>query len=62
MKTSSYLDIIKGMIDWPLTYTKHRLSTAYGSHYIKYILLHPIRFCKDVYHYIEWCIMIDRHK
>ena len=48
------------MLNWPLPYIKHRLSTAYGSHYTKYILRHPIRFTKDLYHYIEWCIMIDR--
>jgi hypothetical protein len=60
MNSTLYIYIIIEMLNWPLPYIKHRLSTAYGSHYTKYILRHPIRFCKDLYHYIEWCIMIDR--
>ena len=61
MKTTSY-NIIKQITTWPLSYIQHRLSTAYGSHYTKYIIRHPIRFCKDLYNYIEWCIEIDRFR
>ena len=34
----------------------------YGSRYITYILLHPIRFIKDLNNYINWCIMMDKYK
>ena len=43
-------------------YINLRLYTMYGSNYIYYILLHPIRFIRDINRYIDWCLMIDRHR
>ena len=43
-------------------YLHLRLYTMYGSHYITYILLHPLKFIRDLNRYIEWCIMMDKYK
>jgi len=44
------------------SYIHLRLYTMYGSRYYIYILLHPIRFIRDFNRYINWCIMMDKHK
>ena len=43
-------------------YMDLRLYTMYGSHYKSYILLHPLLFIRDINNYIEWCIMMDKHR
>jgi hypothetical protein len=43
-------------------YIHLRLYTMYGYRYITYILLHPLRFIKDLNNYINWCIMMDKYK
>jgi hypothetical protein len=43
-------------------YIDLRLYTMYGAHYTKYILLNPILFIRDLSHYLDWCIEIDKLK
>ena len=57
------LTILKQMSKWmTFKYMDLRLYTMYGSHYITYILLHPLKFIRDLNRYIEWCIMMDKYK
>lgn len=62
--SKSKLKVIYHMSKWLLhpSYIDLRLYTMYGVHYITYILLHPINFIKDFNRYINWCIMMDKHK
>ena len=51
------------MLSWMTPkYVDLRLYTMYGSSYKSYILLHPLLFIRDINRYIEWCIMMDKHK
>jgi hypothetical protein len=64
MVVKDKLKIIMQLVSWlkhPI-YIIHRLSTMYGTKYYYYILLHPIRFIRDINRYIDWCNMIDRHR
>ena len=55
--------ILMQMTTWMTPkYVNLRLYTMYGSRYIVYILCHPIRFIRDINNYINWCIMMDRHR
>ena len=55
--------ILMQMTTWMTPkYINLRLYTMYGSRYIIYMLCHPIRFIKDISNYIDWCIMMDRHR
>ncbi len=55
--------MIKEMSGWmTLKYIDLRLYTMYGSKYKSYILLHPLIFIRDINRYIEWCIMMDKHR
>ena len=57
------LKIIREMSKWMTPkYMDLRLYTMYGSRYKSYILSHPIQFIKDINNYIEWCIMMDKHR
>jgi hypothetical protein len=58
------LKMILSMSKWLLhpRYIHLRLYTMYGSNYIYYILLHPIRFIRDINRYINWCIEMDKHR
>lgn len=58
------LKLIISMLKWLSSphYIDLRLSTMYGSHYTKYILLNPILFIRDLSHYLDWCIEIDKLK
>jgi len=58
------LKMILSMSKWLLqpSYIHLRLYTMYGSNYIYYILLHPIRFVRDINRYINWCIEMDKHR
>ena len=58
------LKMILSMSKWLLhpRYINLRLYTMYGSNYIYYILLHPIRFIRDINRYIDWCIEMDLHR
>ena len=57
------IKIIREMSKWMTPkYIDLRLYTMYGSHYKSYILLHPIRFIRDLNRYIEWCINMDKHR
>jgi hypothetical protein len=58
------LKMILSMSKWLLhpRYIHLRLYTMYGSNYIYYILLHPIRFTRDINRYINWCIEMDKHR
>ena len=57
------LKIIREMSKWITPkYMDLRLYTMYGSHYKSYILLHPLLFIRDINNYIEWCIMMDKHR
>ena len=58
------LKMILSISKWLLhpRYLHLRLYTMYGSHYVTYILLHPIKFIRDLNRYIEWCIMMDKYK
>ena len=57
------LKILKQMSTWITPkYIDLRLYTMYGSRYIIYILCHPLLFIRDINRYIDWCIMIDKHR
>ena len=55
--------MIKEMSRWlTLKYIDLRLYTMYGSHYMRYIIFHPLIFIRDINRYVEWCIMMDKHR
>ena len=57
------IKVLKQMSKWITPkYIDLRLYTMYGSHYISYIIKHPILFTRDLNRYIEWCIMMDKHR
>jgi len=57
------IKVLKQMSKWTTPkYIDLRLYTMYGSHYISYIIKHPILFTRDLNRYIEWCIMMDKHR
>jgi hypothetical protein len=57
------IKVLKQMSKWITPkYMDLRLYTMYGSHYISYIIKHPILFTRDLNRYIEWCIMMDKHR
>ncbi len=57
------IKVLKQMSKWTTPkYMDLRLYTMYGSHYISYIIKHPILFTRDLNRYIEWCIMMDKHR
>ena len=57
------IKVLKQMLSWMTPkYVDLRLYTMYGSSYKSYILLHPLLFIRDINRYIEWCIMMDKHK
>ena len=54
------LQILWSMRKWPLKYISWRLTTAYPTGW-KYALRHPIIFVKDIWNYLKWCQMMDKH-
>jgi hypothetical protein len=57
------LKIIREMSRWmTFKYIDLRLYTMYGTKYKSYILSHPLLFIRDINRYIEWCIMMDKHR
>jgi len=63
MWVNERIKVLKQMTTWVTPkYIDLRLYTMYGSRYIIYILCHPIRFIRDINRYIDWCVMMDRHR
>ncbi|MAP66702.1 MAG: hypothetical protein CMF80_03250 [Candidatus Marinimicrobia bacterium] len=58
-ETKTKISIIWSMRKWTFKYIKWRLTTAYPNGW-KFIILHPFIFIKDIWHYLNWCQMIDR--
>ena len=58
------LKLILSMLKWLSSphYIDLRLYTMYGSRYYIYIISHPLLFIRDISHYLDWCIEIDRLK
>ena len=63
MWVNERIKVLKQMTTWVTPkYIDLRLYTMYGNRYFIYILCHPLLFIRDINRYIEWCIMIDKHR
>ena len=54
--------IVRELVSWPIRYKVFRLKTMYGSRWFFYIAKHPIRVIKQLFHFTDWCIMMDKHR